>query len=285
MGAPIAARLLRAGFDVAVWNRTPEKADDLVQAGARRGATVAEAADDADMAVLSLTDAAAVAEVVFDDGLAGALGPRSLLVDTSSIAPDAARDHAARLAARGIGALDAPVSGGVVGAREGTLTIFVGGDANDFDRAQPLFGVLGTAHHLGAAGCGQVAKCANQLIVAVTIAAVAEAFELGAAAGLDVAALRAALVGGFADSRILREHGERMVRRAFEPGGTVRNQVKDLAAVLSVAHQSGLALPVTGVVTDLFREASERFGDLDHSALLLELERLNAPLGASPEPV
>jgi 2-hydroxy-3-oxopropionate reductase len=276
MGAPIAARLLGAGFEVAVWNRTAQKADDLAQLGARRAATPAGACDAAEMVVLMLTDAAAVAEVLFDHGVADSLAQHSLVVDMSSIAPAAARDHASRLAARGLSALDAPVSGGTGGARDGSLTIFVGGAGADFERARALFDALGTAHHLGPAGSGQVAKCANQLIVAVTIAAVAEAFELGASAGLDVAALRQSLMGGFADSRILREHGQRMVERAFEPGGSVRNQVKDLAAVLAVAEQHALPLPVTELVTSLYRQAAQRFGDLDHSALLLELERVAA---------
>jgi len=276
MGAPMAARLLGGGFDLTVWNRTPEKAAGLVGMGARLVATPAAAVEGADAAVLVLTDDAAVADLLFDAGVAAALKPGSLVIDMSTIDPAAAREHAARLAREGVAALDAPVSGGTRGAAEGALTIFVGGDASDFERAKPIFGPLGRAHHLGPAGSGQIAKCANQLIVAVSIAAVAEAFELAAAGGLDVTGLREALMGGFADSRVLREHGQRMLERAFEPGGSVRNQVKDLAAVLSVAREHSLTLPVTERVSELFRDASRTFGDLDHSALLLEVERLNS---------
>lgn len=277
MGAPIGSRLLEAGFDVAVWNRTPDKAADLLRAGARGATTPADAARAADILLLSLTDDRAVANVLFDLGVADALVAPALVVDTSTITPAGAREQAVRLAALGIGALDAPVSGGTRGAAEGSLSIFVGGASADFRKAQPVFDALGRATHLGPAGAGQVAKCVNQLIVAVSIAASGEAFELARAAGIDAERLQAALLGGFADSRVLREHGTRMIERHFEPGGTVRNQVKDLAAVHSLAAEYGLELPVTALVEELFRLATGHgFGDLDHSALLLEIERCNS---------
>jgi 2-hydroxy-3-oxopropionate reductase len=277
MGEPIGGRLLGAGFDLTVWNRTPDKALDLVRAGARNAATPVEAVQGADIVVLSLTDHRAVADVMFRSGAAEALAESSLVVDTSTISPAAARDHAARLADRGIGILDAPVSGGTRGAADGSLSIFVGGSEGDFLRARPVFGAMGRATHLGPSGSGQVAKCVNQLIVAVSIAAVSEALVLARAAGIDEKQLHAALLGGFADSRILREHGSRMVERAFTPGGTVRNQVKDLTAVQSVATDLGLSLPVTSLVTELFRSATAHgLGEMDHSALLLEFERRSA---------
>jgi 2-hydroxy-3-oxopropionate reductase len=157
----------------------------------------------------------------------------------------------------------------------------VGGPDDDYARAEPVLGAVGRPHHLGPAGAGQVAKCANQLIVAVSIAAVSEAFVLAGAAGLDLAALHEALQGGFADSRVLREHGGRMLRRDFVPGGTVRNQVKDLRAIAAEAAEHQLELSVTEVVGELFRCAADRYPDLDHSALFLELERRSTrPAGA-----
>lgn len=277
MGAPIAALLVRAGFELSVWNRTPGKAKELVALGASKAATAVEAASRADIVLLALTDAAAVAEVLFDAGVAEVLATRGVVVDMSTIAPREARQHAAHLAALGVGALDAPVSGGTRGAQDGSLTIFVGGREEDFARAKPVLDTLGRATYLGPAGSGQVAKCANQLIVAVSIAAVAEALELAGAAGLDLGALRSALMGGFAESRILREHGSRMIERAFQPGGSVRNQVKDLVAIQSLADECALEIPVTDNVAALYRAAIEDgFGELDHSALLLELERRNA---------
>lgn len=276
MGAPIARRLLGAGTAVTVWNRTSAKAEPLGELRARVAADPAEAVAGCDVAILVLADQAAVDEVLEARGVADALAPGSLVIDVSSIAPAAARRHAVRLAKQGVAHLDAPVSGGTRGAEEGTLTIFVGGLESAFARAHPVLSIVGTPHHVGDSGSGQVAKLVNQVIVGVTIGALAEAFVFAASNGTNPAKLRSALLGGFADSRILREHGRRMVERDFTPGGKVASQIKDLRTVLTLAREAGLVLPLTERVDELFAALADTSGpELDHSALLLELERLN----------
>jgi 2-hydroxy-3-oxopropionate reductase len=222
-----------------------------------------------------LADGPTVHKVLFDSGVE--LGPGALVVDMSSIAPALAREHAALLAEHDVAHLDAPVSGGTVGAEEGTLAIMVGGERAAFDRARPLLETLGRPTYVGPAGSGQLAKCVNQLVVAVTIGAVAEGLLLASAGGADPAAVREAILGGFAESRILREHGARMLTRDFEPGGRSRLQVKDLDTILDVAGGIALELPFASLARELFRDLVENGdGELDHSALLLELERLQA---------
>jgi 2-hydroxy-3-oxopropionate reductase len=277
MGAPMARRLLAEGNEVSVWNRSAARANDLAGAGGRVAASPADAARGCEAIVLMLLDGDAVSEVLFGSGLADQLEPGHLVIDMSTISPRLAVEHAGQLEALGQGALDAPVSGGTRGAVAGSLTIMVGGREEDFARAEPLFSALGRAHLIGPAGSGQLAKAANQLIVAVSIGAVAEAFTLVSRAGGDPAAVRKALLGGFADSRILREHGERMVDRDFEPGALARGQLKDLRIIGQVMSEHGLELPLVERVTELFESlAVSDSGGLDHSALLLEIERLNA---------
>lgn len=275
MGSRMARRLLEAGHEVAVWNRTPEKAEALVESGAVVAASPAQAAAGADALVLSLMNGDAVREVLFASGAAAALEPDRLVIDTSTISPATARTHAQQLMELGHAPLDAPVSGGTRGAESGCLTLMVGGRPEDFTRARPVMRPLGDSTHVGAAGAGQVAKAANQLIVAVSIGAVAEALTLAGRAGVDPAAVRRALLGGFADSRILREHGQRMLDRDFAPGGQVAGQLKDLRIIRELATQCDLRLPLTDCVIELFRLAADEHPHLDHSALLLELEQLN----------
>lgn len=284
MGAPMAVNLLQAGFPVTVWNRSRDKAERLVPLGAAVVDEPWAAVDGADVVITMLADGPAVTEVMFGaggqgEGAARAVRPGALVIDMSSIPPPAARDHGRRLDERGIGYLDAPVSGGEVGAKARTLAIMAGGTAGDFERAAPIFAALGRAVHVGPVGSGQVAKLCNQLIVGVTIGAVAEALLLAEVNGADPAAVREALTGGFADSRILTLHGKRMIDRAFEPGAKVTTQTKDLDTVLAVAAATGLKLPFTGTAAALFGALAECDGGLDHSALLLELERINAPEG------
>jgi len=286
MGAPMAANLLRGGFALTAWNRTPAKAAALAADGAKVASTAADAVRGADFVVTMLSNGPAVEEVLFGaDGVAGALGKGTLVIDMSSIPPATARSHAQRLAARGIAHVDAPVSGGTGGARDGKLVIMVGGTSEDFARARPVFAPLGNPTLVGAAGAGQLAKLCNQAIVGITIGAVAEALLLAAAGGADPAAVRQALMGGFADSRILQEHGQRMLNRRFLPGFAIVNQVKDLDTVLDAARQAKLRLPLSERVTDLFRHLLGDGAGFDHSALLLELERLNPParLGSGPD--
>lgn len=284
MGAPMAGRLLDSGFPVSVWNRTREKVDALAARGAIVADTAAHAVADADIVLTMLADGPTVTEILFGESHCAveAIRPGALVLDMSSIPPPTARHHGETLRTRRIGYVDAPVSGGVVGAEAGTLAIMAGGDAADFARAQPIFAPLGRAVHVGPAGSGQIAKLCNQLIVGITIGAVAEALLLARSCGADPAAVREALTGGFADSRILALHGQRMLDRTFQPGGKVATQTKDLDTVLSVATDAGLQLPFAQLADRLFRSLMEQGGAaLDHSALLLELERLN---GSAPPP-
>jgi 2-hydroxy-3-oxopropionate reductase len=286
MGAPMAANLLGAGHRVTVWNRTAEKTAPLVAAGAVAASSPARAVAGADAVITMLESGPVVAEVLFDAGAAGALVTDALVIDMSSIPPTLARDHAARIEALGARHLDAPVSGGTVGAEAGSLAIMAGGRREDFDRAAEIFAPLGRATHVGPHGAGQLAKLANQIIVGVTIGAVAEALLLAAAGGADPAAVREALRGGFADSRILELHGQRMIDRSFLPGGRSAIQLKDLDTIVAAGAECGLGLPFSETARGLFEALVGHGGaDYDHSALLLELERRNPParVGDTPD--
>jgi 2-hydroxy-3-oxopropionate reductase len=274
----MAANLLAAGHEVTVWNRTPDKARPLTERGARLAPTPAEAVADAEVVLTMLTDDAAVTSVLEDQGVADALPAGSLVIDCSSIRPESARRHAARLAERGIGHLDAPVSGGPSGADAASLAIMVGGSAADWARGAPILEALGRPTRVGPPGAGQLAKLANQTIVALAIGAVAEGLLLAQQGGADPEKVREAMTGGLADSRILQIHGERMLERRFLPGGAAAVHLKDLRNILAAAEETGLDLPLTRQVHDLFQSLVDRGGGAwDHSALLTELERLNAP--------
>lgn len=278
MGEPMAGNLIKAGYAVAVWNRTLAKTRTLAEMGARVADTPAAAADGADIVFTMLADGAAVEELLFARHAAAALSRGALVIDSSSIEPARARAHAARLAAAGVGHLDAPVSGGPSGAAQASLAIMVGGEAADFSRGRDVLACLGRPTHVGPPGAGQVAKLANQVIVALAIGAVAEGLLLAARGGADPAAVRQALLGGFADSLVLQIHGERMIERRFLPGGPARMHLKDLNNVAAAAKDAGLTLPLAERVRELFQSLVERGGaGYDHSAVLLEIERLNAP--------
>ncbi|WP_413813674.1 NAD(P)-dependent oxidoreductase [Rhizobium sp. Root274] len=276
MGAPMTRRLLAASFPVTVWNRDISKAEALVGNGATLARTAAEAVNNADVVITMLSDGNAVGDVLFAAGVDKALKSGAVVVDMSSIAPPIAKEHSARLSERGISHVDAPVSGGVVGAEAGTLAIMAGGDVSVISDLADVFAALGRVTHVGPSGAGQICKLANQQIVAITIGAVAEAMMLVEAGGASREKFREAIRGGFAESRILDLHGARMVERRFEPGGPSRLQLKDLNAVRAMADKFSLDLPLTAEV----REAFEAFvddgnGEKDHSALLLHLEKIN----------
>lgn len=287
MGRPMAANLLAAGHRVTVWNRSPGKTASLVEAAAREAASPAEAAAGADIVITMMSDGAAVGEVLFGPGGAGpALAEGSLVIDCSSIEPARARDHAERLQAQGVGALDAPVSGGPSGAEAASLAIMVGGSEPDYARGEPVLRQLGRPVRVGPAGAGQMAKLANQIIVGLEIAAVAEALLLASQGGADPAKVREAMTGGFADSPILQIHGKRMLDRTFRPGGMVRMHLKDFRNIVSEAEACGLELPFSRTARDLFQSLADRGGGgYDHSAILLELEHRNPParLGDAPD--
>jgi 2-hydroxy-3-oxopropionate reductase len=284
MGGPMAARLLDRGHELVVWNRTAEKTQPLVERGATRAESPEAAAAGSRLLITMLADGPTVTDVLFGSGLAGSLPPDAIMVDMSSIPPDLAREHERLLAAMGIGHLDAPVSGGTKGATEGSLAIMVGGSPAAFETVRPVFEAMGRPTLVGPAGAGQLTKLANQAIVATTICAVAEAFLLTSAGGADPAKVREALSGGFADSPILRQHGQRMIDRAWSPGGPLWAQAKDTRTIISVAAALKLDLPLTGLVSALFEAALPDFAHLDHSALLLQLERRNPGFHVSHKP-
>jgi 2-hydroxy-3-oxopropionate reductase len=274
MGAPMARRLLGAGFPVTVWNRSPEKAKALEPFGAVVAATAADAVKAAEIVVTMLDNGAVVTEVLFGLSVAEAMPAGAVVVDMSSIPPAVARDHAARLEAMGKNHLDAPVSGGTVGAEAGSLAIMAGGRVDVFERVLPVLAPMGRALRVGPSGAGQVAKLANQAIVGITIGAVAEALLLAERGGADPAAVRDAIRGGFAESRILDVHGRRMIERDFTPGGKVNTQIKDLETIVATANEVGLDLPLARDALRRYIELRDTMGggDLDHAALFLQLE-------------
>lgn len=276
MGSRQARRLLEAGYEVTAWNRSREKAETLIPFGARVAETASQAVQSADIVVLMLENGGIVSDVLFSQGVADTLRRGSIVVDMSSIKPAEAQDHARRLAAHGIDHIDAPVSGGTVGAEQGTLAIMAGGDEQVFSRVKPILEVMGRPVHVGPHGAGQLTKLANQIIVGVTIGAVAEALLLAQRGGADPARVREALRGGFAESRILELHGQRMVERDFVTKGRSVTHLKDLDNALDAAERLALdAIPYTALTADLFRGLIANTGDLDHSGLLVELERRN----------
>ena len=276
MGYPMGSRLCAAGFELHLWNRTRSKAERLQSLGATVHDTPARAVAQADVVIALLDHGAVVADALFTQGAAAAMRPSSLFIDMSSIKPIEARDHAARLSERGVDYLDAPVSGGTLGAEQGTLAIMAGGSAADFARALPIFQHLGRATHVGPTGAGQLAKLANQMIVGITIGAVAEALLLCARGGADMAKVKEAITGGFADSRILQVHGQRMVERDFAPRARMAVQLKDLRNALATAQEIGFDAPITRLFEQLNAEGvAHGLADLDHAGLFVELASRN----------
>lgn len=273
MGGPMAKNLLKAGFPLTVWNRTPAKAEALMAAGAVVATSPTAAVAKADFVITMLSDGTAVADLLFAQGVAEAMPSGSCLLDMSSIKPAEAREHAQRLQALGLNALDAPVSGGTKGAEAASLAIMVGGDAAVFARAEPVFAAMGRPVSVGPAGAGQLAKLANQAIVAVTIGVVAEAMLLAERGGADPAAIRQALKGGFADSIILQQHGERMTTHNFTPGGPSKFQLKDLNNVLEEAGNYALTLPLSVQMQQRYQRFVHELdgADKDHAGIYLEL--------------
>ncbi len=276
MGAPMAANLIRAGFQLQVWNRTASKCDPLLEMGATLVTSPAEAARGANAVITMLESGATVTEVLAG-GLLESLEPGSTLIDMSSIAPAIAEDHAKLVTARGVRYIDAPVSGGTVGAQNSKLAIMAGGLEEEIESARAIFSAMGSVTHVGPHGRGQLCKLVNQVIVAISIGAVSEGLLLAARGGANPTRVREAIMGGFCQSRILELHGQRIIDRNFAPGGTVKNQIKDLNAVLEVASRLGLELPLTSRVRELFVDHANAGGEMnDHSALYLQLEAMNA---------
>jgi len=276
MGLPMASNLLQAGFDLTVWNRTKSKAEVLQNSGAQVVNSPAEAVSGADFIISMLENGPVVDQVLLHQAQLSNYKNGATIIDMSSIPPELAKQHSRLFNEAGIDYLDAPVSGGTVGAQSASLAIMAGGDRSVFDRCQALFNVLGKATYIGPAGSGQLAKCANQAIVGITIGAVSEALLLAAEGGANPEAVREALMGGFASSRILELHGQRMIDREFTPGATSRVQLKDLRTILDTARAQQLTLPLAQQTHDQYLElVNKGFEEVDHSGLLLQLELLN----------
>lgn len=270
MGRPCVSNLLRAGFDVTVWARRPETAAALIDAGAHWAPSVGELAASVDVLITNVSDTTDVAALLLGEGgVASAARPGLVCIDMSTISPIAARDMAAKLADLGIAFLDCPVSGGEVGAINGTLTIMAGGDSAALDKVRPVLAAMGqTITHIGASGAGQVAKACNQIAVGVGIAAVAEVMKLAQACGVDPVPVRQALLGGFAGSKVLDVHGQRMIDNNYAPGFKAKLHQKDMGIVLDTARELGIRLPEAERVADLIsQQVASGDGELDSSAI------------------
>jgi 2-hydroxy-3-oxopropionate reductase len=276
MGAPMARNLLAAGYEVVAWNRSPEPLAALAEAGAREAEGPAAVAAAADVVIAILKDDPVVREVLGGpDGAIAAARPGALVIDMSTVSPALARDLAEEAAARGVAFLDAPVSGGDVGAREGTLSIMVGGDGAALERARPVFEVLGSrVTHVGGAGAGQVAKACNQVLVAVIFAGLSEALVLGSKLGVDPAKVLDAVGGGMAANRIMEVRRDNFLDHDFAPGFKVDLHHKDLEIALGAGGEVDAPLPLTAEVQQMFRQLrAAGYGDEDDSALLRVAEQ------------
>lgn len=278
MGKPMSGHLLDAGHDVNVYDVVPEAVQEMASKGALPCSSGKDLAKKSDIIFIMVPDTPDVEAVLFGkDGVAEGIRPGAIMVDMSSISPIATKEFAKKLEALGIKMLDAPVSGGQVGAEHATLSIMIGGQAKVLKKIKPYFQLIGRSIiHIGDNnGDGQTCKVANQIVVALTIEAVSEALLFASKAGADPAKVRQALLGGFAQSRILELHGERILQRRFEPGFRIRHQQKDLNLALQSARSLGLSLPGTGLAQELFNAVVARGGtDLDHSAIVMALETL-----------
>jgi 2-hydroxy-3-oxopropionate reductase len=276
MGFPMAKNLLDKSLDLNVFSRTIEKAKPLEKFGAKISNSLSEAAKDADIVITMLTDDDAVEKVLSDQGFQENLKKGSTVVDMSSIKPKIAIKYGKLLKDKGVNFLDAPVSGGTIGAEQATLAIMVGGDQKVFDQIKDVLKVMGNPTLVGPIGSGQVSKLANQIIVGVTIGAVAEAITLCEKAGVDGNKFIKALAGGFADGKILQNHGKRMIDKDFSPKGKVSTHLKDMNNILECAGDFNTTLPISNLIKDMFKSLVENGNDNDdHSALYKEIERRN----------
>ena len=278
MGKPMARNLMKAGYNLTIHNRSRTVVDDLAAEGATPANSPQEAAEAADLVITMLPADRHAAEVILgDDGVIKSIRPGAVVVDMSTISPTTVKQISTHLAKKEVHMLDAPVSGGDVAAIDASLSIMVGGEPEIFERVLPVFQKLGrNINHIGENGAGQVTKAANQIIVALTIEAVAEAFIFAKKSGVDPAKVRKAIMGGYAQSRVLELHGKRMIDRNFTPGGKARSHQKDIDIVLSVAKDLDMCLPVTAFSAQLWNALAARDElDLDHSALVKVLEPMS----------
>jgi 2-hydroxy-3-oxopropionate reductase len=277
MGKPMARNLMKAGHELVVYNRSRDKTDELVQERAEAAGSPAEVGAACGTIITMLPDSPEVREVVTGEhGVLEGIGEGSLLVDMSTISPVVTEELAAEVAEKGAGMLDAPVSGGEPGAMEGTLSIMVGGSEENFERARPIFEILGdTIVHVGGVGAGQVVKACNQIVVALVIEAVSEALVLGSKAGVDPAKIIEVLSGGLAGNKVMEAKRNFFLEHDFDPGFKVELHHKDLGIALAAGREYGVALPVTALVSQMLEALlAKGRGDRDHSAILTLLEDL-----------
>ena len=276
MGSPMAGQLIKNGPDVYLYSRS-QVPEELTSAGGLACQNSSEVASCAEIIILMLPDTPDVEKVLFgDDGIISTLSKGQTIIDMSSISPIATREFASQLATKNVSYVDAPVSGGEVGAKNATLTIMVGAHQSVFEKVEPIFKLMGeNVTRVGDIGAGQVCKVANQIIVALNIEAVGEALLLASKAGVDPSKVRQALMGGFASSKILEIHGERMIKRTFNPGFRIELHQKDLSLALGTARSLGLSLPNTSTAQELFNACSAAGASgQDHSAMVCALEQL-----------
>lgn len=275
MGKPMARNLMKAGYQLVVYNRTPGPMDELAAEGARAASNPQAVAEQSEVIITMLPDSPQVQEVMTGEhGVLAGARAGTLVIDMSTISPVVTQQLAQAAQARGVRMLDAPVSGGDIGAQQGTLSIMVGGSAENFAQAKPLFEVLGkTIVHVGGIGAGQVVKACNQIVVALTIEAVSEALVLGSKAGVDPAVILRVLSGGLAANRVMEVRGPKFLQHNFQPGFKIALHHKDLGIALAAGREYGVPLPVTAIVDQMLQALKLRGqGEQDHSALLTLIE-------------
>ena len=276
MGLPMAKNILKAGYDLKAFNRSQNKAVPLKDQGAKISSSIKEAVNDSDIVITMLTDDTAVDEIMSSSDFLGGLKSEATVIDMSSVKPSTATNHGNNLKSKSINYLDAPVSGGTIGAEEASLAIMVGGEQDIFNRASEILKTMGNPTLVGPVGSGQVSKLANQIIVGLTIGAVAEAVTLCEKAGADPVKMISALSGGWADSKILQTHGKRMIEKDFSPKGKTSTHLKDMNNILDCANNFNTHLPISNLVKEMYKTLVENgHGDKDHSSLYMEIERMN----------
>ena len=276
MGLPMSKNLVKAGYNLTVFNRSRNKAEPLKEFGAKISNTLKDAVDGSDIVITMLTDDTAVDAVMNNTDFLENLKSGSIVIDMSSVKPTTATKHGNNLKLKNINYLDAPVSGGTIGAEEASLAIMVGGEQNIFDDAFDILKKMGNPTLVGPIGSGQVSKLANQIIVGLTIGAVAEAVTLCEKAGADPNKMIKALSGGWADSKVLQTHGKRMINKDFTPKGRTSVHLKDMNNILECANNYNTHLPISNLVKEMYKSLVENgHGETDHSSLYKEIERIN----------
>ncbi len=276
MGLPMAKNILKAGYNLKAFNRSQNKAEPLRELGAEITATIDGAVKDSDVVITMLTDDTAINEVMNSSNFLDNLKPETTVIDMSSVKPTTATKHGNNLKSKNINYLDAPVSGGTIGAEEASLAIMVGGEQKVFDEVIDVLKVMGNPTLVGPVASGQVSKLANQIIVGLTIGAVAEAVTLCEKAGANPNKMIKALSGGWADSKILQTHGKRMIDKDFTPKGRTSVHLKDMNNILECANSYNTHLPISNLIKEMYKSLVENgHGETDHSSLYKEIERIN----------